>query len=263
LISGNHSATLSEAPPPRVIAGEGTPESEWRNWDGLDSLPDVDLDVLIPPGSRVMFVAPHPDDEVLGMGGLMALLAQRHHRLALVAVTDGDASHRDSAKWPVDRLRTERPRETLEALRRLGMHGVQLIRMHIGDGGVANAEEDLRQSLAAIIGPTDVVITTWSHDGHPDHEATGRAADHACIARGATLVEVPVWMWHWSHPGDVRVPWKRARRLVLDAPLVEAKRHAAHAFVSQLEDDPSTGRPAILPPFVLDRLLRSFEVLFV
>ncbi len=247
----------------RVIAGRGTPEAEWCAWKGLAALPAIALDRVVPPGSRAVFIAPHPDDEVLGMGGLMATLARQSRELLLVAVTDGDASHRDSQVWPTARLRAERPLETAEALQRLGVCEIDIRRLGIGDGAVREKEDALCATLATLLEPTDVVISTWNRDGHPDHEATGRAADRACAARGATLREVPVWMWHWAHPGDARIPWHRAHRLTLDAAAIASKRHATQAFSSQLEDDPSTGREAILAPYVLDRLLRGFEVLFI
>jgi LmbE family N-acetylglucosaminyl deacetylase len=38
-------------------------------------------------------VAAHPDDEVLGAGGLISMLAASRARLRLVAVTNGERSH--------------------------------------------------------------------------------------------------------------------------------------------------------------------------
>ena len=44
----------------------------------------------------------------------------------------------------------------------------------------------------------------WRHDGHPDHEAAGRAAattrPHRRPAGG-----VPIWLWHWAEPEHA--PW--------------------------------------------------------
>lgn len=40
--------------------------------------------------SRVLVVAPHPDDEVLGAGGTMARLADEGHEVYVVIVTKGD-----------------------------------------------------------------------------------------------------------------------------------------------------------------------------
>ena len=61
------------------------------------------------------------------------------------------------------------------------------------------------------------------------------------------LLEIPVWTWHWASPDDSRVPWSRARRIVLDTDTHARKLHAVEAFRSQLEPDAATGRAPILP----------------
>jgi GlcNAc-PI de-N-acetylase len=43
--------------------------------------------------TSAVIVAAHPDDEVLGAGGLISVLAASRARLRLVAVTDGEHSH--------------------------------------------------------------------------------------------------------------------------------------------------------------------------
>src|SRR5438105_15586989 len=40
-------------------------------------------------GDRVMVIAPHPDDEVIATGGVLALAASRGARVRVVYVTDG------------------------------------------------------------------------------------------------------------------------------------------------------------------------------
>ena len=76
----------------------------------------------------------------------------------------------------------------------------------------------------------------WSHgDGHPDHEAVGRAAASACAHTGSTLLEYPVWMWHWATPADPDVPWDRAHLVRVSCRAVDRKRLAAQCFRSQRE----------------------------
>jgi hypothetical protein len=58
--------------------------------------------------------------------------------------------------------------------------------------------------------PGDLCLATWRGDGHPDHEAVGRAAARAARFVGATLWEFPVWAWHWARPGAIEVPWHRS-----------------------------------------------------
>jgi len=110
---------ISKTHKDRVLAGTGTPESSWQNWARLGALPEVKPAELVPPGARAVVVAPHPDDEVLGTGGLLAHLSALGRKVLIVAVTDGTASHPDSPAWPVERLAAVRPQETREALRNL------------------------------------------------------------------------------------------------------------------------------------------------
>ncbi|ALZ84570.1 acetylglucosaminylphosphatidylinositol deacetylase [Pseudomonas oryzihabitans] len=223
-------------------------------------MPAVEASQLVPPGHRAVVVAPHPDDEILGCGGLLCLLGELGRRLALVAVTDGDGSHPQSTLWPASRLRNTRPLETREALRRLQLERTTVTRLAIPDGQVSEQEDLLCQRLLDFLTPEDVVFATWRLDGHPDHEATGRAAVEACRVRGARCIEVPIWTWHWAAPGDARVPWARAQRLDLEDDVVALKRQAVNAFGSQLTEDSSTGQGPILPDTVVTRLTRAWEV---
>ena len=247
----------------RRIEGSGTPDHAWLSWPGLNDLPAISAQALVPPGTRAVIVAPHPDDEILACGGLLQLLPAQGSQLLLIAVTDGDASHPDSPLWPQERLRQVRPQESAQALQALGVAPPAWLRLHLPDGGVAGMTPQLSTTLAAQLRPGDTVFTTWRLDGHPDHEACGRACASACAASGATLVEMPVWGWHWAVPGDMRVPWHRAHRLPLPAPVLQRKRAALRCFASQMQDDPSTGRPAIVAGDALQRLLHAWEVYFL
>lgn len=250
---------------PNPIVGQGTPLRLWQTSSQLAQLPTIDILDLVPAGSRAVIVAPHPDDEVLGCGGLLQLLAAAGRPLQLISVTDGSASHPGSRRWPVERLSVIRPQESAEALRRLGLplHNLKWLRGGFADSQVASRETQLATFIERYLQPGDVVFTTWREDGHCDHEAVGRATAAAAQRAGATVYELPVWTWHWAEPEDRLVPWHRARKIVLTPERVARKRHAIHAFASQLEGDPHIGLPPVLAPYVIDRLLQPFEVVFI
>lgn len=244
----------------RLIAGAGTPAEQWQAWETEHPPAPIAVDALVPLGHRAVVVAPHPDDEVLGTGGLLMQLSQAGREILLVAATDGEASHPGSARWPAPLLAQTRAQESAAALAVLRVHAAPL-RLGLPDGGLAAQEAGLRASLLRCIQPRDVVFVPWRWDGHPDHEAVTHAAFGAARVKGARVVEVPIWGWHWCSPGDPRLPWERARTVVLSAAQLQAKRLAIQQFRSQLDPDASTGRPPILPAHVIDRLLRGNEVL--
>jgi LmbE family N-acetylglucosaminyl deacetylase len=247
----------------RVIEGRGTPEKSWQDWGKLSALPEVDPADLVPLGGRAVVVAPHPDDEVLGTGGLLSRLSELSRNVLIVAVTDGTASHPESTEWTPDRLASVRPQETRDALQRLHLRNAQVVRLGLPDGGARQIEADLSVLLAKFLQPGDIVFTTWRYDGHPDHEAVGRATCLAANELGLPFVEVPLWTWHWASPDDSRVPWSRARRIALDAATHTRKLRAVQAFRSQTEPDKTTGQAPVLPEHVLARLTRPFEVILI
>lgn len=240
-----------------VVAG--TAEDTWLAWDGLAALPTSDL-LGRPPGTAIV-VAPHPDDEVLGAGGTLRLLHRRGWALHVVAVTDGEGSHPGSRVHSAGELRAIRSREAAAARRSLGLRRCAVDRLALADGEVAAHEDRLEDHLRRL-GPADLVLAPWRHDGHPDHDACGRAAGRAAAVNGIPLVEYLVWMWNWAGPDDGRVPWDRARRVDLPAGDRRRKGSAIDLFASQVRPiGPEPADAAVLPARVLAHHRRPFEVL--
>lgn len=249
----------------KVSATElGTSEAIWRGSRVLASLPG-----LVWPSAtdgRVVVVAPHPDDEVLGLGGALVELAARGHEVIIVAVTDGEASHPRSPTTSRDTMAARRDAERAEALIRLGIGGAAVVRLGCRDGKVAE-DDTLCERLVPLLEGASSCFAPWTGDGHPDHDAAGRAARRAGVQTGVPVLEYPVWMWHWAtdreRENTTRVPWERARRIDLSPATCAAKRAAIAAYRSQiapLSDAP--GDEALLPEAVLARFVRPFEVVF-
>jgi LmbE family N-acetylglucosaminyl deacetylase len=229
-----------------TLTGPGTPEEIWQDCKELGAL--AIWTPAKPPSGRVMVIAPHPDDEILGAGGTVALLAAAGSEIWLVAVTDGENSHRGEQ----GRLRRVRPVESAAAARQLGVTLSETCRLEHPDGAVD--EDRLAARLGPLVGPGDLVLAPWWHDGHPDHDRVGRAARAVALAASAHPMSYLVWAWHWASPND-GLPWSRACRVELGPLVARRKAAAVGCFQSQL-----AGPDPILSPPAVRRLTRRFEV---
>lgn len=241
------------------IQAPGTDEERWLAWDGIGKLPEAEL----PRRGRVVVVAAHPDDEVLGAGGMMARFAASGVAVTVVSVTDGEQSHADSdAVTPAD-LARQRASELRAALAALGADAAEVVRLRIPDTEVAFHEDAVAKALGGVLTGADLCLAPWIGDLHGDHEAAGRAALTAAREAGVQCLMYPVWMWHWAQPDDPRIPWTSASRVDLTPAEAAAKRAAAQRFVSQIRPlGPEPQDAAVLPPEELAHHLRDTEVVF-
>lgn len=218
-------------------------EAEWLSL--LDPLPVWEL-----PRGPILIVAPHPDDESLATGGLIAAQRARGVDVTVVAVTDGENAYADYPE-----LAAVRRREQTEGLRRLGVEPDRIVRLGVTDSDVASYADQLVEQLSALAGECTHVVAPWRGDFHPDHEACGRAAERVCERTGATLVSCFFWTWHRGTPATVTgMP---LRRFPLHPEWVAAKMAAVRCHRSQFEHE--SGEP-ILNERLLAPARRPFEV---
>jgi LmbE family N-acetylglucosaminyl deacetylase len=250
---------VSRSPDVHPIDAPGTGERAWAAWPWLSTLAapgaaGAGLARLAGVRSAVI-VAAHPDDEVLGVGGLISMLAASRARLRLVAVTDGEASHRGHGSPAA--IARRRIAETGAALRALGADAAEVIRLGLPDSELAGREGELATALAPLVAGFDLCLAPWDRDLHPDHEAAGRAAR---MASPGVFRTFPIWMWHWAFPGDPAVPWNQALRVPLPPRTAGRKRAAITRFGSQTEDR-GRGRGPVLTPGMIAHFTRAVEVL--
>ena len=234
----------------------GTPETEWAASSQLRAVPE--LGTVRP--RRVVVVAPHPDDEIFGAAGLMQSVLSRGLPLEIIAVSDGEASHPLAVEQGLD-LRFMRRQESAQALQRLGWKTPTITRLGLPDGQIARSCDHLVASLRARVGPGDLCVAPWWHDGHPDHDACGQAALGVAESVGAQFLGYLVWAWHWADPRHSDLPWADCRRFDFDRRTAARKRWATGAFASQTRPlGPDREGAPLLPGAVLRRFWRPYEV---
>ncbi len=143
----------------------------------------------------VLHVSPHPDDEILGAGGALRLLAASGWRVHNLACSLGR---------PADHER--RRAELLCAAGEVGFATTimnPLAKISSGDdleqsaNSIAAAVTELATQLKA-----DIVVSPHPHDGHHGHEVVARGVDRALSAMGNAA---PRW-WMWGLWSDLPFP---------------------------------------------------------
>ena len=207
------------------------------------ALPAVSLDAVT--GGAALVLAPHPDDESLGCGGLIAAACSAGQPPLLVVLTDGTGSHPNSRSHPPERLRALREQETLAAAACLGLGVDRVVFLRYPD----TAAPTSGPAFAAVVSAVARLLHThrcrsllapWRHDPHCDHEAADRIAAAAASEAGVAHWAYPVW--GRTLPPHTEFGETTAARLPI-APWQAAKRRAIRCHRSQwdglIADDPA------------------------
>ncbi len=249
------------------MAGRPPPDApQLRAGDVLArmaALPVVDLAAIAGP-RPLLVLAPHPDDESLGCGGLIAQACDAGLDLRVAILTDGTKSHPNSRSYPAARLRAVREAEAAEAVAALGLPPSRLLFLGYPDAAAPRWGRTLRDAgdrLAALVRAHAIgtVIASWRHDPHCDHLAAHRIATRACRLTGARHLSYAVW--GWTLPPARILPRTPIRGWRLDvAADLPAKRRAIACHRSQvtalIADDPAG---FIVPQTLLELCCRPFE----
>ncbi len=220
--------------------GPGTGAPDWRAHPSWGRVPELGLANDGKPCTRLVVVAAHPDDESLGTGGLIAAAQDAGLAVYVVLLTAGEGSHPGSPTCSGPALAQRRLAEAKVALAALAPDA-PLVFLGASDGRVAEVEDDVTAALVDLIGDGrhTLLVAPWAHDGHPDHDAAGRAAGAAARRTGARLAQYPIWMWHHLSPDAA--PWPQLHRVDLTPEQRERKARAIAAHASQVA--PLSDRP--------------------
>ncbi len=207
-----------------------------------------------PRPGPLLIVSPHPDDEVLGAGGLMRTWSERGHRVIVLSVTDGEAAY---TGWRG--LDVIRRGELDHALTALSSRPVRTVRLALPDGHVGSKRAELLGALRELCESGPTLVAPFEADGHPDHEAVASACLTVAGELGLPIARYPIWAWHHAQPAYF--DGNRWGKFALDARTRAAKVAAMNCFASQL--NPGDSREPIVPAHVLDYFKRDYEAFLV
>jgi LmbE family N-acetylglucosaminyl deacetylase len=197
---------------------------------------------------RVLIIAPHPDDESLGVGGLLQQVAASGGESRVIFLTDGENNpwpqRLIECRWQIkdaDRKRwgIRRRLEAITALSELGIPESSVVFWGFPDQGLTdallNADDAIPQRLIREFKEWQpaILITSAPGDLHPDHSAAAVFARLA-LARWGTDSPYPLHIEYQIHR---RGPKHTSPCLIL--PLSEEqqkrKRYAILRHTSQLK----------------------------
>ena len=150
--------------------------------------PSVQLQLFPIEGfRRALAFIPHPDDEVLGCGGLLYGLVGAGCEVDVVLVSDGSGG-----PGHPENLTAARLSEFAQSLRILGVHTHEAWLLPDGqlEGVVGlNARIDARVAACA----PDLILAPWPCDLHPDHAVIGASVQASAAAAACSVAWYEVW----------------------------------------------------------------------
>ena len=186
------------------------------------------LRMELPGAKRVLVLAPHPDDEVIGCGGSLALLRDKGADIQVVIATNGELGAQ-VADAGLSRIRAEESRRAGALLYR----GAPVF-WNYPDRGLVYGEELIERIVAQVNdNGADLVFLPSPTEIHPDHQSLALAGAEAARRLGGDIHVVFY---------EVGAPLPTPNLLIDITSVQERKKNALECFDSQLKEHPYAER---------------------
>lgn len=239
-------------------------EGKYITPEQIISSPLLAIEQLGKQIGAALILAPHPDDEALGCGGLIQYLTKQNISVWVCFITSGGASHPGSIKYPPIKLEALREQESIKSCEILGVDPSNIIFLRAPDSFLKDLNQEEKGKLTQKISqlmknlPLASIIVPWRRDSHLDHRATYEIAKEAIDScdKDIQLIEYPIWLWKNSKSED----WPLTNEVEIFSldisEMLTKKEKAIYAHRSQtstfIEDDPNGFQltPTLLEPFL-------------
>jgi len=191
------------------------------------------LENLLQQDARILILAPHPDDECLGTGGLIQQALAKGAKIKVIFITNGDNNpwpqRYVEKRWfigPEERMRWghRRKAEAEDSLQILGGGKVTANFLGLPDAGILNlwneGDHHLLETLTNELTawqPT-LLVLPCEFDRHSDHRAThmfGRAA----LTEASVICPVLTYLIH--RPWLMKLTQKPKPQIKLELSIIE------------------------------------------
>lgn len=196
----------------------------------LREMADLSPDLSI-KGTSLIF-APHPDDEVMGCGGLIHRLCKQGATPHVVILTGGGQSHSACCSLPESTIKAERRVMASQILQKLGLPADHLHLLDFPDGAISSGHEEMTtlQKLVAEIQP-EIVFIPHHREGWSDHLVCRELIDKITSLGTAAIYEYCVWLWYYN---VWKLDWSRASMIRMTKEEHVAKCKAVEEYTEKL-----------------------------
>lgn len=182
---------------------------------------------------KVLIIAPHPDDEVIGCAGLIQQVLKQGKQLYICILSGGEASLRDYSNISEEEIKKQRLSLTKKITTQLGLSADQLILLNFPDGNIHKKFPDFHilQQIIQQIKPDEIFVPHQKGEGWSDHIETGNMIKD--IIKGTTirLYEYCVWFWYYN---VWKIDWKNACLVRMTSTEHQNKLKAIYDYITPL-----------------------------
>lgn len=219
---------------------------------------------------KTLILAPHPDDEAIGCGGLISHLCENGEAPYVVILTGGGGSlpigggqsamgsGQETEEFTSKDVIRERRKLTLKSAHGMGLPEDHIFFLDFQDGHISEFPDDQMNRLKDIINkinPDNIFIPHWG-EGWPDHLAARKLPTANCLR--PKIYEYCVWVWYYN---IWKMDWKNAFKFRMSQDDYAKKLEAINAYVKPLAPN---GKPwcGVLPKPFLWANTRRTELYF-
>lgn len=191
------------------------------------------------PEKRTVIIAPHPDDEVIGCGGLITRMVAEGNAPHVIILTGGEGSLGKDCDVNPEKIVNARRGLTRKAIAELGLPIENIHEFNLGDGRIGDSPEqqleEIRECLASL-NPDTLLLPHWG-EGWRDHVVV-KSLFTDNLPGGCEVWEYCVWMWYYNVWRGL--DWRNAAVVRLTPGEQSKKNRAIDAYITPLSP---CGRP--------------------
>lgn len=179
----------------------------------------------------LLFIAPHPDDEIIGCAGLIQQTLKAGKKIDVVILTGGGKSHASCCNIDEATLIEARRKLSRKAAQIVGLPLEHLHFLNYPDGGISyeNKETERLKQLIEELSP-EAIFIPHKGEGWSDHVEAGNVIRKLKLS-GIQLYEYCVWFWYYN---VWDIDWKNACVLKMNREEHQRKLKAMDAYITPL-----------------------------